>query len=311
MAERVELLEAALEVYPEGVALLDATERVVLWNRAAERLTGYAGGNLIGRSLPGWMGAMADSPWWEPYGIPERGAGLVVHVRHQNGHDLTLAARRVLLRDSLGVRIGTACIFHPADCASPLPHGAMRDGAEVRQSLAETEERLGRRYEALLRNGIPLGLLWIAVDQEEGLRKTHGEPACEAMVEAMERALANCLWDGYEIGRWGDGEFLVLGREGDAGLLRNRGHVLTGVARTADFSWWGDRVTLSVSVGAARAVSGEPLRDLLARARNAMQTSMRDGGNRVTLAEDADTMQAAGAAAENGQSCLQAAERHT
>ena len=33
MANRAELVEAALDVYPEGLALLDHDERVVFWDR--------------------------------------------------------------------------------------------------------------------------------------------------------------------------------------------------------------------------------------------------------------------------------------
>ena len=52
MTDRAELVEAALDVYPEGLALLDCDERVVFWNRAAEVMTGYSGAELVGRRLP-------------------------------------------------------------------------------------------------------------------------------------------------------------------------------------------------------------------------------------------------------------------
>ena len=59
MADREELMEAALEVYPEGLALLDIDGRVVLWNRAAEAITGYAAPGLWGaRCRRRW------SRWW-------------------------------------------------------------------------------------------------------------------------------------------------------------------------------------------------------------------------------------------------------
>jgi len=43
MIDRSEMVEAALDVYPEGLALLDHEDRVVFWNRAAELMTGYPG----------------------------------------------------------------------------------------------------------------------------------------------------------------------------------------------------------------------------------------------------------------------------
>jgi len=61
------------------------------------------------------------------------------------------------------------------------------------------------------------------------------------------------------------------------------------LARTADFRWWGDRVSLTVSVGAAQAglaqKQGEKLADLLKRTQRAMQASQSAGGNEVVLSD--------------------------
>jgi len=64
--------------------------------------------------------------------------------------------------------------------------------------------------------------------------------------------------------------------------------VLAGLARTADFRWWGDRVSLTVSIGAAQAQSAGTLADLLERAKAAMFSSYHAGGNRVTAAPEGD-----------------------
>jgi GGDEF domain-containing protein len=57
---------------------------------------------------------------------------------------------------------------------------------------------------------------------------------------------------------------------------------LAGLARTAEFRWWGDRVSLTVSIGAAQADLGETLAELLERARGAMSSSIQEGGNHIT-----------------------------
>src|SRR5215472_5200823 len=215
MVERTELVEAVLEAYPEGIGLLNPDERVVLWNRAAERMTGFAGAQLIGRGLPAALRALGETPFWESPVIPEIGSGAVVHVQHLSGRDEPLRARRVMLRDSMGGRIGTAAVFHRGEKGTALPHGETCDGSEVLQSQAEMKDRLQRRFEAFAAEGQPLGILWITVDQAAGMRRTHGPRACEAMLECVERTLANAVQAGYEIGRWGDDEFLVMGDEPD------------------------------------------------------------------------------------------------
>jgi diguanylate cyclase (GGDEF)-like protein/PAS domain S-box-containing protein len=288
MADRGELMEAAIEVYPEGLALLDGDGRVVLWNRAAEAITGYARAGVVGRELPQALQPLVDCRDYEgtpdPRNGPQLGRGALVHAQHARGHDVAAISRKVILRDDLGARIGTAAVFHPAERTMALPHGETSEGSEVQQSQAELQDRLEAAYELFAHEGVPLGVLWVMVDQAGDMMKTHGARACETMLESVERTLANALRPGEEIGRWGDGEFLILSQEGRGEVLTNHAQVLMGFARTADFHWWGDRVSVTVSVGVAEAENGDELGEVLRRAREAMEASMHAGGNRVTLA---------------------------
>jgi PAS domain S-box-containing protein len=52
MANRSELLEAALDNLPEGIALVDDECQVLFWNRAAEAITGHSGLELVERPAP-------------------------------------------------------------------------------------------------------------------------------------------------------------------------------------------------------------------------------------------------------------------
>jgi GGDEF domain-containing protein len=62
------------------------------------------------------------------------------------------------------------------------------------------------------------------------------------------------------------------------------------LARTTGFHWWGDRVSLTVSIGAAQADGShaETLAQLLERTHEAMISSSREGGNRATAAPDSN-----------------------
>jgi GGDEF domain-containing protein len=91
--------------------------------------------------------------------------------------------------------------------------------------------------------------------------------------------------------RWGDDEFLVLSFERTPEMLAAHAQTLAGLARTADFHWWGDRISLTVSIGAAQAQRDGSLVDLLDRAKAAMFSSFHAGGNQIT-------------SAQGGQECL-------
>ena len=287
-SDRGQLMEAALSVYPEGLALLDLEERVVFWNRAAEVVTGYFAADILRRRIPGPLEALTVCPDFEmhpgPRNGPQLGRGSLVHAQHKLGHDVPAIARRVILRDDLGGRIGTAAVFHPGEQLTALPHGETSEGSEVQQSQAEMQDRLESEYESFLHEGIPFGVLWISVDQARELRKTHGARACETMLENVQPTLANGLRRMEEVGRWGDDEFLIISYEDSPEVLAAHGQVLAGLARTADFRWWGDRVSLTVSVGAAAAEKDETLPRLLERTQAAMLASLHAGGNHITLA---------------------------
>jgi diguanylate cyclase (GGDEF)-like protein len=104
------------------------------------------------------------------------------------------------------------------------------------------------------------------------------------MLDKVEHALAKGLRPAEVVGRWGDGEFLVISHERTLEMLAAHAQVLAGLARTADFRWWGDRISLTVSIGAAQADPCETLAQLLERAQGAMTASLHAGGNHITSA---------------------------
>lgn len=277
-------MEAALDSFPEGIALLDCDGRVVYWNHAAEAISGFPSIEIVARRVPGAIEPLIfeDGEEGNPRSSTERGA--LVRAQHKLGHELTALVRTRILRDDLGERIGCAVTFRAADHLDTLPHGNTSSDSEAEETQANMEERVEEDFKEFKKRGSPFGLVWITVDQAGELRKTHGARACEAMLERVERTLANGLRPTEELGRWGDDEFLVLAHAPTPENLAAHAQVLAGLARTADFRWWGDRLTLTVSIGAAQADQDETLVQLLERAQAAMHSSLHAGGNHITLA---------------------------
>jgi len=288
MTDRIQLLEVALDGLPEGLALLGSEGQIMLWNQAAEAITGCVGAKLLSRQVPERLKPLLlASPGLgdrETWAGPQSGRGAMVHFQHELGHDVPVIARTLALRDGLGRRIGAAVVFHPAESLDALPHGECEEGSSVEASQAELENRLTAVFEDYRQGGEGFGILWITVDQANELRKTHGAGACEAMLAKVERAMTSVLRPAEEMGRWGNDEFLVLSHERAPEMLGSHARALAGLARTADFRWWGDRVSLTVSIGAAQAEREETLADLLERAKAAMCSSFHAGGNHITSA---------------------------
>ncbi len=289
MADRTELLESALDSLTEGVALANHEGTVALWSRAAEIITGFTNGEIVGRRVREMLDSLVvgGAQHWIRQTDAENalGRGSLVRVHHKVGHEVPVMARVLVLRDGLGKRIGSGVVFHPAESIDALPHGELGEDSSIGKSQTELEDRLAAMHEDFLNSDISLGVMWVTVDQARGLRRTHGAKACDAMLEKVERTLAGGMKPAEEIGRWGDDEFLVLSHERNPAMLAAHAQTLAGLARTTDFRWWGDRVSLSVSIGAAQAERGEPLAELLEQAQAAMFASVRAGGNHITAAQ--------------------------
>jgi diguanylate cyclase (GGDEF)-like protein/PAS domain S-box-containing protein len=286
MSDCAELLESALDGLQDGIALFGMAGEIAFWNQAAEAVTGYAAVEVVGRMAPHGLESLAPGNTQLKY-LHEFGSGALIKARHKLGHEMQVMVRALVLRDALGERIGTAIVFHPAESMDALPHGARVDGAPVTLSEVDFEEHLRSEFEDCAGGGLPFGILWIKVDQAETLRKTHGAGACEAMLDKLQHSLATGLRPAEILGRWGDDEFLVISHERTRQMFVAHARNLCGLARTADFKWWGDRVSLTVSVGAGQACTptDENLAQLLERVQRAMETSVRSGGNCVTQAQ--------------------------
>ncbi len=126
--------------------------------------------------------------------------------------------------------------------------------------------------------GLPFGVLWIGVDQAPGL----AQDARRGRLRGNARKGGERAGQGAAAGRRGRplGRRPVPGglHERTTEMLTEHAQVLAGLARTADFRWWGDRISLTVSIGAAQARQDEALAQLLERAQQAMESSIHAGG---------------------------------
>ncbi len=281
MTQTTPLLEAALDLVEEAVVVLDADSAVVQWNAAAAEVTGYLAHSVLGRPCPEFLAGTRSQPNSDPTSDTTR-----ISITHRLGHPVAVILRRAVLRDDLGSRIGAALLFHPIEDLDTLPHGEAH-GAAIERSQAELEERLDAAFHQFTASAIPFGLLWISIDQAHSLRRTHGREACESMLSVIEHTLSHQMKPSETLGRWGDNEFLVLTHERTPELLHEHAVRLLGLARTADFRWWGDRIALTLSIGSSFAAPGDTLHSLLARAQQAAQASLYAGGNHLTQGRSA------------------------
>lgn len=141
-------------------------------------------------------------------------------------------------------------------------------------------ELLDKEMERATRQGTPLCLIWLDVDNFKELNDSLGHAAGDNALSEVAQKLRETIRPYDHAARWGGDEFLIL-------LPNCDQQVMSGIAeriRTSieqDLCHLGQTVT--VSVGACQAMPGEDLDQVLQRADEALYMAKQAGRNRLMV----------------------------
>ncbi len=287
--EELEILRAALEGLDIGVYATDNNRKIVYWNQAAEKISGYTRGEVLGRSCQdhllmycGKDGEAQCSTGCVGQNISEKAepAILSLYLCHHHGHRIPVYVKTIALRDRDGEVAGAIEYFWPSEGGDQRHAPSVAESYLTRQVL---ESRLRRMMMVAAGSGVPFGILRLEVDQLGHLRKTHGREACHSMLDVAEDTLHGGLHSSDICGRWSDSDFLVITHVRTVSALEHHARMLCNLSGSSDFRWWGDKIEVTLSVGGAMVIPGEAAEEVLARVDSALEKSKQEGGNRVTM----------------------------
>jgi len=299
MQDSVEFLRLADNFF-DGVVQIDADGLIVLWNKGAERITGYAARHLIGR------------PYNKPaIHLSEKGEELRDHnapllstikdgrqresllsIRHREGYDIQVLARTTPVKDDTGRIIGGIEIFtdnRPIIAAfqstqrtedtmlfDPLTRIGNRAHIEskIRYALGDYQHKMSR-----------FGILFMDIDHFKEFNDTYGHLAGDKILRIAAQSLRHNLRLTDSCGRWGGEEFIALVLDVDAeGLQKVSEKIRTVIAQTK-VPEDSTELSITVSIGSTLARPADTLQTLIERADRLMYKSKQGGRNRVTIGD--------------------------
>jgi diguanylate cyclase (GGDEF)-like protein/PAS domain S-box-containing protein len=277
---------AVLESLPTGVYLVDPDCRVLLWSAGAADLTGYLSQEVIGRPCRQDLlipctgdSQSACSPESLVHQTMRDGQPRTadLFLLHKDGSRLPVSFRTVPLRDGHGSISGAVVCF---DQRVVLP---IADPVARRLSLVTaidpvsglpdqhaTAVRLKAYLGAFEASPVPFGVLCIAVDEMEHLCELHGRKAVEAVLHATGQTLSASVSPNDLVGRWTGDRFLAVITGCTESTLDDVANRLKRVVQLESVPWWGDRLCITLSMGAAIVRPGDTAESLLGRAETAL-----------------------------------------
>lgn len=288
-----------LDALHEGAYVADRARRIVFWNAAAERITGFASSEMIGRHCQEDGLNHLDSDGCLVCGracplkvATEQGASLTreAHLHHKEGHRLPVTLTVCPLRNGSGTILGSIQLFHQevtsADTGE-LERLAYVDATTGLPNRRFAETTLVSRLADLQRNGWAFGVIFFDLDHLKLVNDRRGHRAGDQLLRMVATTLSASVRTSDTVGRWGGDELVAVLSNVDETRLAAAAEKLRMLVERS--SGWDGTGTLSgtVSVGFTLARPEDTVESVVSRADEHMYEAKRRGGNRVHPQPDA------------------------
>jgi diguanylate cyclase (GGDEF)-like protein len=301
-----------LEMLAIPVFVLDTSCRVMIWNRACERLTGVAAGEVIG-TRDHWRSffdepraTLADLliqerggeiPSIHPRPTPGKPAGQPGHLSAESWFDMPRVGRRRYLaldaspiydeRGRLTAVVETLRDMTDEKMAQiALEQLATRDGLTGLANRRCFDDTLHAEWARAQRQRQPLSLLMVDVDNFKAYNDANGHIGGDECLKRIATAVASEMRANDLVARYGGEEFAVIlpnqslkGAASVAERIRTRVEQLRVPNRLAA----GQHVTVSIGAATALAAPDNNPGELVATADAALYRAKHMGRNRISL----------------------------
>ncbi len=298
-----EIYQAILDCLQDGVCLVDRERRIVFWNRGAEQITGFQRQEVLGRSCTKQIFSHSTSDGTALCGPAcplertihdGKTRNLELFLRHREGHCIPVSTRTAAIHTASGELIGVAEVFERSSNAAcrqsrsyELNTPGCLDALTGAADRAYASTYLAQQISEFEAYGLPLSVLRVDIDGLREVNHSRGREAGNAVLRLLARTLAESLAHDDLLARLDKDEFLVIFTSCSGEALLDLAERTRLVVSLSAISWWGDQLSVTVSIGGATARRGDTVDTLLARAGDSLAVSKSSGGNRVTLPEEA------------------------
>ncbi len=294
----VDITEVA-DALKDGLYVTDRDRKIVYWNKAAERITGFLATEVVGRrcadnvlahvDAEGVVLCLAGCPLTATMDDRAR-REMTVFLHHKQGHRVPVSVRAQAVVDATGEVVGALEVF-----SDESPLDALKDKVKELEALALIDSLTqvpNRRYLAselvaqlamAERGGTSFGLVFLDIDKFKRFNDDHGHEVGDAALVTVARTLSATVRPHDSVGRWGGEEFLVILPNIQPFGLRALSTRLCRMVRQSRVPAGAFDVAVTVSGGATLAVAGDTPATIIERADSLMYATKRAGGDGISM----------------------------
>jgi diguanylate cyclase (GGDEF)-like protein/PAS domain S-box-containing protein len=281
-----EIYRDILDGLPIGVSVLDLAKKIVFWSDGAQQITGYARIDVLGHACRENVflhcNELSCETCAEKCSIatalhdakPVETLGL---IHHKAGHRTPVRICAIPLRDRHGSIIGIIQTFEEhfalagpdANNQSMKEHGWL-DEVTGLPNQAVMQSHLRETLGTFTEVHIPFGIAYLQVHDLGRFRSSYGQGAARSILQVLAKTLRNTVWPTDFVGSWSDGRFLVILMGCSEEAVHAIGGRILKMMSSASIHWWGEDLSVTVSIGSTGARAGDSVESLLQRAQRAI-----------------------------------------
>lgn len=293
-----DIFKAIVDNIYEGVYFVDLERRITYWNKGAERITGYSADEVVGRLCSDNLLVHVDA---EGRCLCTAACPLVdvmqqkcghnaeqLFVHHKDGHRVPVAASISQIRDSDGMPIGAVEIFSEsanldkdAGLIESLKRDSLIDALTGLPNRRYLQMNLAGSLAEFERHGIGFGVVFADVDRFKQFNDDYGHHVGDKVLKLVGNTMGKCMRAYDMVGRWGGEEFLAVIRFTDTEQFRLVAEKLRVMVEQSFFMHEGDKLKVTITLGATHVRPGDCVDSLVDRADQLMYQGKQAGRNRV------------------------------
>lgn len=274
-----EFSRAVLDSLPSGVCLIDRNGKILFWNQGAEHIAGHHQHEVIGRHHGALLGVCRGGEG-KPCGNAcpiiaslhdGKSSEEQILLEHKQRHTVPVRMRFAPVRDLHGSIVAVVANFYihtqranRENDRSPIPSGCS-DEVTGLANRGFTEFHLRENLAAFVEYHVPFGIIVIRADQLAQFRAKYGRKASDSILQVIGQDLNQAFRPGDFLGRWEEDKFLVILTNSEAIGVQRAFERVQKLIRTASIPWWGEKLSLAVTLSYVTPEAGDKLASLLQR----------------------------------------------
>lgn len=296
------LYKAILDQTNDGIYFVDINNKIVYWNKGAQKITGYPPEEVLSHRCSDNILCHIDTeghamcgplcPLNRAISKSQDIGQMRVYLKHRDGRRLPVDVVSTPIRDTDGQVLGVAQIFRDASI-----YEEEAKASEILSKMASSDPLTGllnrRKIELELdleikkskRLGLPLSVIFCDLDFFKTVNDTFGHPVGDEVLKGVSKQLLGGIREYDRLSRYGGEEFLIM-------LPQTKAEIAVEIAerlRIAVEMWrliyqeklWSFKIT--ISMGVAEMNQDESLDSLIDRADKALYRAKQSGRNAVFL----------------------------